>query len=428
MSTEFIIGTILGIIGCVSSVISFFRWIKKPDLSKLFSRLMDKNLKVEMHRHILRRINGRLRCAGRKQLKKEYIDAFILGKRGKEAVFEDICLQNHIEPTPEVCRMFLKSDAAAIRARYYRQVAAGQAVAEASPVVRQHAKDGNITTSPTVCLSALLQGRYPDACQRLTNILDRHGVPYRFLQGTCDIWCRDYMPVRNASGKLVRFRYEPSYLKEEEYAHLRTDPAEVCRVNGIIPDITSDINLDGGNVLLCGNRAVISDRIFSENPDRERSALLAELARLLEAEIIIIPSQRGDMTGHVDGMVRFVNPHTLLGNNRATEYKYWTQALAKTLVQHGLAYEDIPFFYGYKDAAHPGHAIGIYVNYLEVGNLLVVPVFGVPGNKDDEAFARLRELFPDRFIEPIDYNEVALEGGLLNCTTWLFYGCCSDIH
>ena len=117
MSTEFIIGTILGIIGCVSSVISFFRWIKKPDLSKLFSRLMDKNLKVEMHRHILRRINGRLRCAGRKQLKKEYIDAFILGKRGKEAVFEDICLQNHIEPTPEVCRMFLKSDAAAIRAR-----------------------------------------------------------------------------------------------------------------------------------------------------------------------------------------------------------------------------------------------------------------------------------------------------------------------
>ena len=42
MSTEFIIGIILGIIGCVSSVISFFRWIKKPELSKFFSRLVDK--------------------------------------------------------------------------------------------------------------------------------------------------------------------------------------------------------------------------------------------------------------------------------------------------------------------------------------------------------------------------------------------------
>ncbi len=125
------------------------------------------------------------------------------------------------------------------------------------------------------------------------------------------------------------------------------------------------------------------------------------------------------MTGHADGMVRFIDPCTLLGNDRAAEYKYWTQALSKTLSRHALAYEDIPFFCGYKDAAHPDHAIGVYVNYLEVGNLMIVPLFGVPGNKDAEALARLRALFPDRTIETIDYNDVALQGGLLNCTTWL---------
>ena len=78
----------------------------------------------------------------------------------------------------------------------------------------------------------------------------------------------------------------------------------------------------------------------------------------------------------------------------------------------------MPFFYGYKDKAHPEHAIGIYVNYLKVENLIVVPVFGVPGNKDAEAVVKIKEIFPDKIVETIDYNEVALEGGLLNCTTW----------
>lgn len=45
-------------------------------------------------------------------------------------------------------------------------------------------------------------------------------------------------------------------------------------------------------------------------------------------------------------------------------------------------------------------------------------MFGVPGNKDAEAVVKIKEIFPDKIVETIDYNEVALEGGLLNCTTW----------
>ena len=270
-----------------------------------------------------------------------------------------------------------------------------------------------------VFLSALLKERYPDTCGRLTALLEEYGIPCRFLQGTRDIWCRDYMPVQTASGKLVQFRYEPSYLKgKPEWEASRTDPAEVCRANGITPDRTSDINLDGGNVLLCEDRAVISDRTFMENPDRDKQQLLAELADLLEAEIIVIPAQKGDMTGHADGMVRFINRDTLLGNDRATEYKYWAQGIDAVLQRYRMHYEDVPFFYNYKDPKHPHHAIGIYVNYLQVGNLLVLPVFNVPGNKDAEALARIRALFPARTVVPFNCNDIALEGGLLNCITW----------
>ena len=85
-----------------------------------------------------------------------------------------------------------------------------------------------------------------------------------------------------------------------------------------------------------------------------------------------------------------------------------------------LKYIDVPFFYGYKDSKHPDHAIGVYVNYLEVGNLIVLPVFEVEGNKDEEAIAVFKQIFPDKIIETINYNDVALEGGVLNCTTWVY--------
>lgn len=47
-----------------------------------------------------------------------------------------------------------------------------------------------------------------------------------------------------------------------------------------------------------------------------------------------------------------------------------------------------------------------------------MPVFGVEGNKDAEALAILTETFPGKTIETIDFNDVAVEGGILNCATW----------
>lgn len=404
MNTEFIVGTIIGIIGIIPVIISVVLWLKKPDLTKLMNKLADKEISQKERQKVLRKMNRRLAISNRK-LNAEYIANFSLGKKGKEAIFEEMCLQNHIEPTPEFCRMLLKADSPVIRSHYEQHIRKN-AVAEKHQIVY---------------MSELLRERYPAICRDLTGILEKHHIPFRFLKATKDIWCRDYMPVQTASGKLVQFRYAPSYLKQgDRWDSSRSDVEEVCRANGIQPD-TSLINLDGGNVLLCGDRAIISDRVFSENPDWEQEKLLTELRRTLEAEIIIIPAQNGDMTGHADGMVRFIDRNTLLGNDREQEYKYWKEGINNVLKKYNLTYRDFPFFWDYKDPKHTGHAIGIYVNYLEVGDLIVLPVFGVPGNRDTEAVQQLQEIFPHRTIETINYNEIGLEGGLLNCTTWTIY-------
>ena len=69
--------------------------------------------------------------------------------------------------------------------------------------------------------SSCLSNHHSAAAANLTAALDAHNIPYRFLPNAKDIWLRDFMPVRTGSGKLVSFRYEPSYLKSDP--DLRTD-------------------------------------------------------------------------------------------------------------------------------------------------------------------------------------------------------------
>ena len=275
--------------------------------------------------------------------------------------------------------------------------------------------------SQVVYLSARLVSQYPETCKRLTDILNKHNIPFAFLEGTKDIWCRDYMPVQTPSGKLIQFRYEPSYLNDPKYSDSRSDVKHVDKVNGITP-IFSDINLDGGNVVMYGNKAIITDRIFSENPEWPEENLIAELANLLECEIIIIPAYKPeyDFTGHADGMMRFVDSNTVLVNNLDQDFVYMKNSIIKALDKANLNYINFPWF-EHKIKDNTDHAIGIYLNYLEVGNLIIMPIFGVDGNRDAEALAKLKEVFPDKTIETIDYNDVALTGGILNCTTWVLH-------
>lgn len=256
---------------------------------------------------------------------------------------------------------------------------------------------------------------FTKTCNALTELLDKHSIKYDFLKATKDIWCRDYMPIQIGKGKFVQFRYEPSYLSNK--IELQSDPKEVCKINHIKPQF-SKINLDGGNVVNWSDRVIISDRVFNENPEYSgKNKLISEIEKLIEAEIIIIPQIKSDMTGHADGMVRFVDRNTVLGNDRNQEYKYWKEGINKALKEKGIDYIDIPFLQ-HKEKKYPDHAIGCYVNYLEVGNLIVLPIFETEKNKDLEVYDKFIEIFPDRKIETINYNKIGLYGGLLNCTTW----------
>ncbi len=251
---------------------------------------------------------------------------------------------------------------------------------------------------------------YAPAAKRLFDALDSQSVAYRLLDSTKDIWLRDFMPVRTKSGKFVSFRYEPGYLADapELRTDFRRDIAPHFSVENLV---YSDINLDGGNVVFSPSRetAVISDRIFSENPDVSRSALVGVLESLLEARVIIIPSLPSDWTGHADGMVRFLDEHTALGND--TPYQNGLeQKIARILHANGIEALDFPYFPSPKDSA-----VGCYLNFLETEKAVFLPIFGAL--EDETAVKRATELF-SKPVVPVMLNEIAKEGGCLNCISW----------
>jgi len=252
---------------------------------------------------------------------------------------------------------------------------------------------------------------------RITSILEKHNIKYAFLEGTKDIWARDYMPIQTAIDRFVQFRYEPSYLKNE--LNLQSDPKKVCSLNGITP-IYSKINLDGGNVVKWHDKVMVTDRIYSENPEySDYATLVKEIEDLLETECIIIPQIRNtyDFTGHADGLVRFINNSTILVSDLDMEFKYWSTSMKTVIEKHGFRFINMPFF-SYKDKTFPDSAIGCYMNYLEIEDLIIFPIFEVTKNKDDQAIAIIKSIYPNKHIETININNIVKHGGLMNCISW----------
>lgn len=164
------------------------------------------------------------------------------------------------------------------------------------------------------------------------------------------------MPAERKDGRYISFRYEPSYLKDDP--HLKTDFKRdlSSQFRKIYPGrrrITySGINLDGGNLVFSPSKSkvIVSDRIVRENPGDTQADLRQKLERLLKARVILIPSLPSDLTGHADGMVRFVEEDTVIGNT--TPYRGGLeQRIRAALAREGIRVIDFPYYASPKGSA-----------------------------------------------------------------------------
>lgn len=251
---------------------------------------------------------------------------------------------------------------------------------------------------------------YRPAADRISAALREENIAFSYIENTKDIWLRDFMPVKTKSGKYISFRYEPCYLEEDK--NIRTNYRDI-EAQLPVKAAYSDINLDGGNVVYSPSKekVIMSSRVFSENSDRQENELKAELEKLLEAKVIIIPSLsiKYDLTGHADGMVRFIDENTVVGNDTGIKLGLESQ-IKKGLEKEGITVIDFPYFDSKGDSA-----IGCYLNFLETEKCIFLPVFSSPDDK--RAVKTAKDIFNKKII-PVEINEIAVKGGCLNCISW----------
>jgi len=248
----------------------------------------------------------------------------------------------------------------------------------------------------------------------LTSLLIKNGVEYKLLPGTNDIWAVDYMPIQTELTKFIRFRYEPDYLQNDEYLLTQTNTKSVCKAISLNA-VDSEIILDGGNVIKGKNWVILTDKVFDENANFKKHEIINELEKLFETKVIIIPREPNDFTGHADGVVRYYDNETVLINSyKPTDKIEFQRRLTKELKNQGLKTIEIP--YNPYDNSDYDMADGLYINYLQMENFILLPTF--EKNQDERAYRQFEQLFPGQAIETIDSREISVDGGVLNCITW----------
>ena len=264
----------------------------------------------------------------------------------------------------------------------------------------------------TVFLSDWLPEVCPMLYQNLTKTLKDNAVAYRILDNTNDIWCRDFMPIQTDEKRFVFYQYNPDYLQDKHKRRYITNVNHVQNIDFLRQAETVNLALvlDGGNVVKCGNKIVMTEKVFVENKGMSRNEVQRLLDEAFQCEIVFLPWDEQEKYGHSDGIIHYLGDNRVLLTNYDDLDKTFAQAFLRILEKH---FEVIPLKYNAKRQHARSWA---YINYLQVDNLVLVPQLGIP--EDDQALQQIAEAMPQCKVVGVPALEAVRKGGALNCISW----------
>lgn len=269
-------------------------------------------------------------------------------------------------------------------------------------------------------------------------LITLHGVSeknVRFLDvATHDAWVRDYGPIyvkKNENGRESRLatnwrfngwgnKYDDGYFSDGEVNR------KIVKITG---DDSCDIDfiLEGGSIEVngCGTLLTTKDCLLNSNRNSaSQSNIEAQLKKYLGVKKILWFDAKlaGDDTdGHIDNVVRFVNPRTVVcAWERSSADENYSSLLAiyqklQTMTdQDGLPLQIVqlpmPNRVEFKNKRLPAS----YANFLVINGKVLVPTYRSP-ETDQIALATLQALFPQRKIVGIDCRDLVWGLGSIHC-------------
>lgn len=175
--------------------------------------------------------------------------------------------------------------------------------------------------------------------------------------------------------------------------------------------VSTDIVLDGGNVVKCGDKVIMTDKIIDENPMRFYRDILWELENHFRAQIVLIPRDRYDRYGNADGMVRWIEGNRVLMNNYADFDPKLGKEVKAALFEHFTVEE---LRYGTNKHLKENWA---YINFLQVDGEIFVPGLGI--EEDQMAIEQIQKFYSDYKVRLVPHClSIIKDGGALNCVSW----------
>jgi agmatine deiminase len=268
----------------------------------------------------------------------------------------------------------------------------------------------------TLYFSSLLSSNeeFKPFFEALSGILNSQKIPFHLIPHTRDIWARDYMPIQIGIDDFLEYRYDPDYLQStaKQDRGSKTYTSLVCNALGIQTRKT-DLILDGGNVVNSSKYVILTDKIVLENKHwYSKKQLIDKLHADFRAEkVILVPWDKSEPYGHIDGVLRFIDEETVLINDCYKDDLNLTHILRK----NGLKTEFL--HYAVKKPHRDNWA---YINFLQTQQIILMPTLGI--DEDEQAFDQLGHFFPtylnNNRIIPLRSEDIIQHGGALNCVSW----------
>ena len=278
----------------------------------------------------------------------------------------------------------------------------------------------NDTMTNFVYISDKLKEFYPRTYSRLTKLFDDMEIEWGEIEGTKDIWIRDYMPIQLYSDSFVVYNYNPDYLKDSGVEYITDSKAIADRVLKHCNKDHYDITLDGGNVVTCAGHMVLTDKVFTENGRKKYDPEFCNyISAVLNSEVIFLPwhcenpnDPNADVYGHADGFIHWTGNNRVLMSNHRDYCPEEADEIKRRLECVGFEVTEMLF-----DVPNPDKDYNwAYINYLEVGNKIIVPTFGIP--EDKQALRYIKKANPDSIVRGFRMKDIAKKGGALHCITW----------
>ena len=278
----------------------------------------------------------------------------------------------------------------------------------------------NDTMTNFVYISDKLKKFYPRTYSRLTKLFNEMEIEYGEIEGTKDIWIRDYMPIQISDDRFIVYNYNPDYLKDSGDDYLTDSHAIAGGILNHSNKSQYDITLDGGNVVTCAGHRVLTDKVFQENGKEKYDPVFCDyISHVLDSRVIFLPWHcdnpqvpNADVYGHADGLVHWAGDNIVLMSNHRDYYPEEADEIKYRLEAVGFEVIEMLF-----DVPNPNRDYNwAYINYLQVGSKIIVPTFGIP--EDKLALKYIRDANPGCVVRGFRMRDIAKEGGALHCITW----------